>query len=136
MERYLASFHRTDHLTSSIPHTVSQAAARAFKYLSKPYEELAQSLKNADNVQECLRTNENVFAEDKNLGLISHVLERREMRQIAALKETYIAISLEDIAEKVFAPKSPNPRQQDVQRVESLIVRMARPFCSLFSSLD
>lgn len=117
---------------SSIPATVSQAAARAFKYLSRSYEELAQALKRDENVDECLRTHENVYAEDKNLGLIAQVLERRAMRRIAALKEAYIAISLEDVAKKVCGTKSPNSLQEDIQRVESLIVRMVCQFYVTF----
>jgi COP9 signalosome complex subunit 3 len=106
-----------------MPSTVSQAAARAFKHLARPYEEFAQALRKPDTVQDCLRTHEAVFAEDKNLGLVFQVLERQEMRQIAALKETYVTISLEDIAAKLCGSKldiSPH----DVQRMESLILRM------------
>jgi len=120
---------------SSIPATVSQAAARAFKYLSRPYEELAQALKKDENVEECLRTHENVFAEDKNLGLIAQVLERREMRRIVALKEAYVAISLEDVAKKVCRTESSNSLQEDTQRIESLIVRMVCQFYVTFLNI-
>jgi len=109
---------------SPLPSTVSQAAQRAFKHLGKPYEELAHSLKNTDELQNCLNNHQNVFSEDKNLGLISQVLEQREMKQIAALRETYVAISLEDIARRVCGSKTGNTLEEDVERIQQLILRM------------
>lgn len=107
---------------SPIPSTVSQAAQRAFKHLSRPYEELAVSLRKVDALQSCLQTHNNVFTEDKNLGLISQVLEQQEMKRIAALRETYVAISLDDVAYKVCGSQFVLP--EDVQRMENLILRM------------
>lgn len=115
---------------SPIPSTVSQAAVRAFKHLSKPYEELALSLKNADALQSCFQTHNNVYAEDKNLGLISQVLERQEMKRIAALRDTYVAISLDDVAHKVCGSKHTLP--EDVQRMENLILRMVNISCLVY----
>jgi len=112
----------TDVWMSPIPSTVSQAAVRAFKHLSKPYEELALSLKNADALQSCFQTHNNVYAEDKNLGLISLVLERQEMKRIAALRDTYVAISLDDVAHKISGSKPTS--SEDVQHIENLILRM------------
>src|SRR5579859_1354718 len=107
----------------SIPSTVSQACARAFKHLARPYEEFARSLRNPDTAMETLRTHENVFVEDKNMGLIMQVMDRLEMRRIERLKETYITISLEDVARKV-GPKDAIPTPDDISRMESLILRM------------
>lgn len=107
---------------SQIPSTVSQAAQRAFKLLSKPYEELALSLRNADALQNCLQTYNSIYTEDKNLGLVSQVLEQQEMKRIAALRDTYVAISLDDVAHKVCGSKS--VLLEDVQRMENLILRM------------
>jgi hypothetical protein len=111
-------------MTPAIPSTASQPAARAYKHLARPYEELAQSLQNPDAIHDCLRTHDAIFTEDKNLGLVIQALERREMQRIVALKEIYVAISLEDVARKVYNLKSNDPFPEDVQRIESLIVRM------------
>jgi hypothetical protein len=110
---------------SPLPATVSASATRSFKHLARPYEDFAQSIGNQNNLLECLKTHEAVFGEDKNLGLISQTMERMEMRRIAALKETYLAISLEDVARKVSGSKQDGTlSSDDVRRVESLIVRM------------
>ena len=109
---------------STIPSTVSHAAARAFKHLSRPYEELAQSLKNPDAIQSCLQTHESVFTEDKNLGLVSQALEQQEMTRIAALGESYLAISVEDVARKLYDSKSAENLAEDVQRLEYLVLQM------------
>jgi hypothetical protein len=111
-------------MISAIPSTVSQAAARAYKHLARPYEELAQSLQNPDAVHDCLQAHHAIFAEDKNLGLIYQALERHEIQRILALREIYVAISLEDVARKVYGPKSNDSLPEDVQRIECLIVRM------------
>lgn len=108
---------------SSIPSTVSQACARAFKHLARPYEEFARSLKTPDTAMEILRTHESVFVDDKNMGLVVQVMDRLEMRRIEALKETYVTISLEDVARKV-GPKDQIPTADDISRMESLILRM------------
>ena len=107
---------------------MSQAVGRTFKYLARPYEELAQSLKNPDALQNCLQIHNKVYTEDKNLGLLTQVLEQREMKRIIALKETYVAISLEDVARNVCSSKA--PLSEDVARMENLILRMVK--CLLF----
>ena len=114
-------------MISPIPSTVSHAVGRTFKYLARPYEELAHSLKNSDALQNCLQIHNTVYTEDKNLGLITQVLEEQEMQQIAALRETYVAISLEDVAKKVCGSKATS---EDVSRIENLILRMVK--CRLF----
>jgi hypothetical protein len=116
---------------SPIPATTSSAAARAFKSLARAYEEFAQSLGKRITIDVCLRTHEAVFSHDKNLGLISQTVERMEMRRIAALRETYIAISLEDVARQVSGSKANDTLPPDeIQRVEGLILRMVSLFLS------
>jgi hypothetical protein len=113
---------------TSIPATVSQPAARAFKHLARAYDELAQAVKIHDNLVECYKTHESAFSMDKNLGLVAVTLERLEMRRIAQLKETYVAISLEDVVRKVTgANRDTSPGQDEIKRVESLVVRMVHP---------
>jgi len=109
--------------STPIPSLVSTPAVRAYKYLTKPYEELARSLGNPDALQQCLQRNQGVYVEDKNVGLINQVLERQEMRSIAALQDTFVAISLEEVAKRVCYPQA-TPTAEDIQRMENLIVRM------------
>jgi len=110
---------------SPILATTSSAATRAFKSLARAYEEFAQSLGKRITLDECLRAHEAVFSYDKNLGLISQTVERMEMRQIAALRDTYLAISLEDVARQVSGSRANGtPSPDEIQRVEGLILRM------------
>ena len=109
---------------SRIPSNVSQPAARAFKHLARPYEELGQAIKDPDDVQEVLRIHSDVFTEDKNLGLISQAIKQQEMRRVAALGETYLAISIEDVARKIYGSKSTESLADDVQRLEHLVLQM------------
>jgi hypothetical protein len=101
---------------------VSQAVGRTFKYLARPYEELARSLKNPDALQNCLQIHNKVYTEDKNLGLITQVLEQQEMQRIVALRDTYVAISLENVAWNVCGSKA--TLSEDVLRMENLILRL------------
>jgi hypothetical protein len=107
-----------------IPSTVSQAAARTFKYLARPYQEFAEALQHPNGPIECLRQHEQVFAEDANMSLIHRALEHWEMRKIANLRETYVAISLQEVAAKVNSSKSDPPSDEEVSRIESLILQM------------
>ena len=120
---------------SPIPSTVSQAAARAFKLLARPYEELAQSLKVPDAIQNCLQTHNSVFTEDKNLGLISQAVKQQEMTRIAALGETYLAISVEDVARKLYGSKSAEELAEDLPRLEYLVLQMVHTTKRILSRL-
>ena len=121
----------------SPPATVSISANRAFKYLARPYEEFALCVGKSSALLDCLRTHEAVFIEDKNLGLILQTMERMEMRQITALKETYLAISLEDVARKVLGSRANStPTPDDIQRVEGLILRMVWLWPSCYLQVD
>jgi hypothetical protein len=100
---------------------------RAFKLLARPYEELAQSLKVPDAIHNCLQTHNSVFTEDKNLGLISQAVKQQEMTRIAALGETYLAISVEDVARKLYGSKSVEELAEDLPRLEYLVLQMVHP---------
>jgi hypothetical protein len=72
-----------------------------------------------------------------NMGLVMQVMDRMEMRRIMNLKETYISISVEEVVRKIGLRGSQEiVRQEDVERVEGLILRMVRllpfPDSSLF----
>ena len=58
------------------------------------------------------------------MGLIHRVLEHWEMRKIVALRETYVAISLREVVVKVSPSKTTQPSDEDVSRIENLILRM------------
>src|SRR5271163_495623 len=105
----------------AIPPTVSQPVARTFKYLARPYVELAESLSKDESLLQCVGAHDDEYVQDRNRGLVQQVLARREMMKISKLQDTYVAISLEDVARKVCLN---DPSPEDIQRMENLIVRM------------
>lgn len=63
------------------------------------------------------------------MGLIQLAWENMEKAHIIALKETYVAISLKDVARKIYGPKLDGaPLNDSVSRIEKLILEMVPPF--------
>ena len=83
----------------------------------------------SEALEDCLQIYHSVYSEDKNLALISQVLEHQEMQRIAALRDTYVAISLEDIVRNLCGSKS--ALSVDTSRIENLILRMVCRICCL-----
>lgn len=69
------------------------------------------------------------------MGLVQLAWDYVEKARIIALKETYLAISLEDVARKVYGVKAGESLVDLVLRVEKLILEMVStlPFWSLDS---
>ena len=83
-------------------------------------------MNNHDALVACMETNYEVFMQDRNGGLVAQVVERQEMRRIAALRKVYMAISLEDVARKIIVPARDTIAVEDIQRIEGLIMQMVR----------
>jgi hypothetical protein len=66
-----------------------------------------------------------IFRGDKNMGLVQQVLARMEMVKIAALRGTFSAIEVVDVAKRVYSEENPSPDQ--ISRIEDLILRMVPP---------
>jgi hypothetical protein len=63
------------------------------------------------------------------MGLIQIAWENMEKAHIISLKETYVAISLEDVARKIYGPKlNGGPLHDSVFRIEKLILEMVPLF--------
>ena len=58
------------------------------------------------------------------MGLIQIAWEYMEKAHIISLKETYVAISLEDVARKIYGPKMEGSVTDSVFRIEKLILEM------------
>ena len=106
---------------------MSQPCVRSFKHLCSAYTELGRSFKSAEAFQNCLHTHRETFEKDKNIGLIYIAWEHVEKARIIALRETYVAISLEDVAKKVYGLKAEESLVDLVSRVEMLILEMVSP---------
>lgn len=76
---------------------------RNLKSCVQDYLDLANlySTKNIAEVKRCITAHEEVFKSDNNLGLAKQVIESLYKRNIQRLTQTYLTLSLQDIADTV-----------------------------------
>ncbi|KAK1270380.1 COP9 signalosome complex subunit 3 [Acorus gramineus] len=87
----------------SLPKYSSSAAQRNLKNYAQPYVDLANSYTSGkfSELESCIETNREKFENDKNLGLVRQVVSSLYKRSIQRLTQTYLTLSLEDIARRV-----------------------------------
>ncbi|KAK1318587.1 COP9 signalosome complex subunit 3 [Acorus calamus] len=87
----------------SLPKYSSSAAQRNLKNYAQPYVDLANSYASGkfSELESCIETNREKFENDKNLGLVRQVVSSLYKRSIQRLTQTYLTLSLEDIARRV-----------------------------------
>ncbi|XP_076905155.1 COP9 signalosome complex subunit 3-like [Bidens hawaiensis] len=86
--------------SASFPKYTSSVAQRNLKNFSQPYVELANSY-NTGNISELkafVQANREKFENGNNLGLVNQVVSSMYKRNIQRLTQTYLTLSLEDIA--------------------------------------
>eukprot|EP00271_Cylindrocystis_brebissonii_P018242 TRINITY_DN5087_c0_g3_i1.p1 TRINITY_DN5087_c0_g3~~TRINITY_DN5087_c0_g3_i1.p1 ORF type:complete len:458 (-),score=92.02 TRINITY_DN5087_c0_g3_i1:773-2146(-) len=84
----------------SFPKVTSIVVQRNLKQLSAPYHSFAVSYsnRNPEELKESLATHEQAFKNDSNLGLAKQAVASMYKRNIQRLTQTYLTLSLEDIA--------------------------------------
>ncbi|KAF5746942.1 putative 26S proteasome regulatory subunit S3 [Tripterygium wilfordii] len=89
--------------SSSLPKYSSSVAQRNLKNLCQPYIELATSYSSGkiSELETFVQTNEEKFESDNNLGLVKQVVSSMYKRNIQRLTQTYLTLSLQDIANTV-----------------------------------
>ncbi|XP_043705970.1 COP9 signalosome complex subunit 3-like isoform X2 [Telopea speciosissima] len=89
--------------TTSFPKYTSSVAQRNLKNFSQPYVDLANSYSTGKIVEleSCFETNREKFESDNNLGLVKQVVSSLYKRNIQRLTQTYLTLSLQDIANTV-----------------------------------
>eukprot|EP00003_Mantamonas_plastica_P023107 TRINITY_DN407_c0_g2_i2.p2 TRINITY_DN407_c0_g2~~TRINITY_DN407_c0_g2_i2.p2 ORF type:complete len:186 (+),score=76.65 TRINITY_DN407_c0_g2_i2:1446-2003(+) len=74
--------------------------ARLAEPICSPYVELATAYgMGLQDLEKCVETNMEIFQEDQNFGLIKQVLKSLKKKQIQDLTNTYMTLSLANIAE-------------------------------------
>jgi len=75
-----------------------------------PYQEFATafSTNSTDDVHKCAQANFDIFKKDRNFGLVKQCIQSLYRRNIQRLTQTYLTLSLSDIAEavKLASPKT------------------------------
>ena len=81
----------------------TNSAARLMKRLSQAYQELATAYatNNCDEVQTIIAKYEELFTRDHNLGLVKQVLGSLYKKNIQRLTNTFLTLSLTDVASRV-----------------------------------
>ncbi|GAQ87206.1 COP9 signalosome subunit CSN3 [Klebsormidium nitens] len=76
---------------------------KLLKSNSQPYIDLgnAYATRSVGDLKKCIQTNENVYKTDTNLGLVKQLIPSLYKRNIQRLTQTYLTLSLKDIAEAV-----------------------------------
>ncbi|KAI5651120.1 hypothetical protein M9H77_37125 [Catharanthus roseus] len=89
--------------STSFPKYTSSVAQRNLKNFSQPYLDLASSYSNGNisELESCAETNKEKFESDNNLGLVKQVVSSMYKRNIQRLTQTYLTLSLQDIANTV-----------------------------------
>uniref|UniRef100_A0A2P2KLY1 COP9 signalosome complex subunit 3 n=1 Tax=Rhizophora mucronata TaxID=61149 RepID=A0A2P2KLY1_RHIMU len=99
----LVSLIQHGQFSTSLPKYTSSAAQRNLKNFCMPYVELATSYGSGKiaELEACVQTNREKFESDKNLGLVKQVVSSMYKRNIQRLTQTYLTLSLQDIANTV-----------------------------------
>ncbi|XP_034906478.1 COP9 signalosome complex subunit 3 isoform X2 [Populus alba] len=89
--------------STSLPKYTSSAAQRNLKTICQPYIELANtySIGKISELESYIQTNREKFDSDNNLGLVKQVVSSMYKRNIQRLTQTYLTLSLQDIANTV-----------------------------------
>eukprot|EP00003_Mantamonas_plastica_P023106 TRINITY_DN407_c0_g2_i1.p1 TRINITY_DN407_c0_g2~~TRINITY_DN407_c0_g2_i1.p1 ORF type:complete len:456 (+),score=108.37 TRINITY_DN407_c0_g2_i1:287-1654(+) len=83
-----------------LPKYTSTMIARLAEPICSPYVELATAYgMGLQDLEKCVETNMEIFQEDQNFGLIKQVLKSLKKKQIQDLTNTYMTLSLANIAE-------------------------------------
>nr|KYP39818.1 COP9 signalosome complex subunit 3 [Cajanus cajan] len=99
----LVSLIRHGQFSTSLPKYSSSAAQRNLKNFCQPYVELANSYGTGKiaELEAYVKTNAEKFESDNNLGLVKQVVSSMYKRNIQRLTQTYLTLSLQDIATTV-----------------------------------
>ncbi|GMH06827.1 hypothetical protein Nepgr_008667 [Nepenthes gracilis] len=89
--------------STAFPKYTSNVAQRNLKNFTQPYLDLASSYSNGkiSELEMFVLSNKDKFELDNNLGLVKQVVSSMYKRNIQRLTQTYLTLSLQDIANRV-----------------------------------
>ncbi|XP_052304682.1 COP9 signalosome complex subunit 3 isoform X3 [Populus trichocarpa] len=122
----LVSLIQNRQFSTSLPKYTSSAAQRNLKTLCQPYMELASSYSSGkvSELETYIQTNREKFESDNNHGLVKQVVSSMYKRNIQRLTQTYLTLSLQDIA-KIVQLSSPKEAEMHVLQMDNDIVKEA-----------
>ncbi|XP_065877686.1 COP9 signalosome complex subunit 3 [Euphorbia lathyris] len=99
----LVSLIHQGQFSTSLPKYASSAAQRNLKNFCQPYIELASTYTTGkiSELETYVQTSREKFESDSNLGLVKQVVSSMYKRNIQRLTQTYLTLSLQDIANRV-----------------------------------
>ncbi|KAF3628848.1 COP9 signalosome complex subunit 3 [Capsicum annuum] len=99
----LVSLIHLGQFSTSFPKYTSSVAQRNLKNYCQPYLELSNSYGTGkiSELETFVQTNQEKFETDNNLGLVMQVVSSMYKRNIQRLTQTYLTLSLQDIANTV-----------------------------------
>ncbi|RAL46920.1 hypothetical protein DM860_005199 [Cuscuta australis] len=115
----LVSLVQNGQFSTSFPKYTSSVAQRNLKNHSQPYLELANSysLGKISELEICVQTNKDKYENDNNLGLVQQVVASIHKRNIQRLTQTYLTLSLQDIANAV---QLRNPKEAEMHVLQMI----------------
>ncbi|WCJ27498.1 COP9 signalosome complex subunit 3 [Euphorbia peplus] len=115
----LVSLIHQGQFSTSLPKYSSSAAQRNLKNFCQPYIELASTYNTGkiSELETCVQTSREKFENDSNLGLVEQVVSSMYKRNIQRLTQTYLTLSLQDIADRV---KLNSPKEAEMHVLQMI----------------
>ncbi|CDP16669.1 unnamed protein product [Coffea canephora] len=106
--------------STSFPKYTSSVAQRNLKNFSQPYLDLAISYSTGkiSELESCVQMHKEKFEADNNLGVVKQVVSSMYKRNIQRLTQTYLTLSLEDIANSVQLKSSKEAEMHVLQMIQ------------------
>ncbi|CAL8463099.1 g2633 [Coccomyxa elongata] len=102
-----------------LPKYTPAAVTRSAKAECLPYQDLEKAYSKTDeDLRKAVNTHSQAFQEDGNAGLVKLALSARTMRAIQKLTQTYLTLSLADIAAQVGLGSAAEAEQHILQMID------------------
>jgi len=105
----------------SLPKYVSSVVHRHIKNLCPQYQEFASAFAthNSDEVHKCAALHAELFKKDGNFGLVKQSIQSLDTNNIKRLTQTYLTLSLQDIAVSVKLPGPAEAERAVLKMIEA-----------------
>ncbi|KAI5776631.1 hypothetical protein EDC01DRAFT_681752 [Geopyxis carbonaria] len=103
-KKYVLAGLMLDGKSPALPKYTPSAAMRAYNALGKPYQAFANAFKSSDAHQfrQEIALTADEFKKDGNTGLAAQCINAFRIQKIIALQDTYVTLSVDEIAKKNF----------------------------------
>uniref|UniRef100_A0A7S0F2X9 COP9 signalosome complex subunit 3 n=1 Tax=Hanusia phi TaxID=3032 RepID=A0A7S0F2X9_9CRYP len=103
-----------------LPKYSANIVQRLIKSCCSEYNEIANacSANKLDELRNCVEKHKNLLTKNQNLGLAMQVIDSGSSRSIQRLTETFVTLSLTDIAQEVKLPDAESARSQVLRMIE------------------